>query len=385
MSLAEIVTMVLIGLIGYHYVGYPLLVRAMAAAFSRPPHKAAITPPVSVVIAAHNEAAIIAEKIETTLSLDYPAFEVIVSSDGSTDETVAIAERYAARGVRIIAVSARGGKGAALNRAVAQARNAIIVISDANAFPAPDALKQLVRPFSDHSVGCVSGRVSPAPDGTRGPGNVAEGEGAYWRYEGFIKAAESAVASATGVVGSLLAIRREHYAPVPPDVINDDSHLMLAVMRKGLRVIYEPQAQCWRRSSRTAADEITRRRRLTAGRYQHLGRLGSWPWNAPMTVFMLVSHKYLRLLMPFAMLLALALNTMVVAAGEAPLVLQATLAAQLSVYALAALGFGLASVGRRFPPASMAYFLVAGNIAMAWGLLSYVAGRQTARWSPVRR
>lgn len=380
----EFAVLILIGLIAYHYVGYPFLVNAFAILFPRPPRKADITPPVSIVVAAHNEAAILAEKIEATLALDYPTFEVIVSSDGSTDDTVAIAGRYADRSVQVIDVANRSGKGAALNRAVKRCKNEIVVISDANAFPAPDALRKLVRSFNDSSVGCVSGRVAPQDSGDCAKG-VAAGEGAYWRYEGFIKSAESTLRSATGVVGSLLAIRRDLYEPVPKGVINDDSHLMLAVMRRGMRAIYEPEARCWRRSSRTAADEITRRKRLTVGRYQHLARLGSWPWKSPLTVFMLVSHKYLRLLMPFVMLLALMLNIAVVVGGHPAPLLNVALVAQAAFYALAATAPLLAAFGRRVRLVSMAYFLVAGNVAMAWGLVSYLAGRQTTHWSPVGR
>lgn len=381
----ELVVVLLIGLIGYHYAGYPLLVHALARAFPRPPRRGDVTPSVAVVVAAHDEGAIIAEKIEATLALDYPDVEIIVSSDGSTDDTVAVAARYADRGVRVIAAPTRAGKGAALNRAVAQSSAEIVVISDANAFPAPDALRQLVRSFHDPEVGCVSGRVAPGPLTGAAATSVAESEGAYWRYEGFIKAAESTLASATGVVGSLLAVRRDCYEPVPPAVINDDSHLMLAVMRRGLRAVYEPKARCWRRPSRTAADEITRRKRLTAGRYQHLARLRSWPWNAPLTVFMLVSHKYLRLLMPLAMALALVLNLLVVGRGDASTWLQLTLAGQAAFYAAAGAGFVLAGLGRRLRPAAIAYFLVAGNLAMAWGFVNYVAGRQTVLWTRVSR
>jgi cellulose synthase/poly-beta-1,6-N-acetylglucosamine synthase-like glycosyltransferase len=169
-----------------------------------------------VLIAAHNEASIMAEKIETTLALDYPNFEIIVSSDGSTDETVDIARGYANYGIRVISTLERGGKGAALNRAAVEARNEILIVSDANAFPAKDALRKLVRSFVDPEVGCVSGRVFPQTSESGAANSVTQGEGSYWRYEGFIKAAESRLASSTGVVGSLLAVRRELFAPIPP-------------------------------------------------------------------------------------------------------------------------------------------------------------------------
>jgi poly-beta-1,6-N-acetyl-D-glucosamine synthase len=383
-SVLEAATISALLLIGFHYVGYPALIWALARLRSRRPARGAALPRVSIVIAAHNEGAIIGRKIEATLALDYPDLEIIVVSDGSTDATVSTVRGFAPSGVTLVEIADRGGKGRALNAAVAQAGGEIVLISDANAFPAPDAVRKLVRHFADPEVGMVSGRVAPDP-ASAGASAVAGSEGLYWRYESVIKQAESDLGSATGVVGSLLAIRRQLYDPVPDGVINDDSHLMLATMRQGYRVIYEPDALALRHASRTTADELARRQRMAAGRFQHLLRLRAWPWGNPMAVFCLFCHKFLRLLLPILMIVALAANAARVALPPVPPLLVVTLAGQVAVYALALGGYALERRGRRNRLAMLAYYVVTGNLGMLLGLVRYVSGRQSVLWRKAER
>lgn len=379
-----LITLSSLGLIVYHYLLYPLLLVALRLVAASPVLRAPVTPSVSILIAAHNEAGIIARKLETTLALDYPQPQIILSSDGSTDATAEIARRYAASGVEVIESAERGGKGRALNRAAAAARGDILLISDANAFPEPDALRRLAEYFADPAVGCVSGAVSARTDADR-PSPVAGSEGLYWRYEGFIKQSESAIASATGVVGSLLAIRRELFEPVPEGVVNDDSHLMHAVLRQGRRSIYAPEARAWRLPSRSAADERGRRARIAAGRWQHLTRRDAWPLRSPMTVFFLLSHKFLRLLLPVLMALALVGNALLVPLGGLTALTTLTLLGQLGFYALAGYGWWLERGGRRSKLPMLAYFVLNGSIATAHGLLRHLRGAQSVLWAKAER
>ncbi|SDE32149.1 glycosyltransferase family 2 protein [Rhodospira trueperi] len=376
--LASIATLV------YHYLGYPAVLWILAKVAPRPTKTGSGQPRVSMLVAAYNEAAVIEDKLNNALDLDYPHLDIIVVSDGSTDGTEAIARRFEDRGVVVVEVSPRQGKGNALNRGAEQARGEILLVSDANAMVARDALTHLVRHFDDPSVGCVSGHVAPEP--ARDGSDISGSEGLYWRYEAFLKRAESRIASTTGVVGSLLALRRELFAPIPAGLINDDSFLMLHIMRQGFRVLYEPTAHCWRRSSRTMQDELRRRKRITSGRYQHMMRFSEWPWNSPFTVFFLFSHKYLRLLLPFFMIAALLGNLTVLFFSPVSWLMLLTLTGQAAFYALAAVGAILSRTpNRRWRPATLAYYITVGNLGLAYGFLQHVRGRHTVLWQKAAR
>ena len=103
----------------YAYLLYPLILSLMSAGKRAVRHDAPETwPQVSLVIAAHNEEAVLGEKLENSLALDYPPdrIQIIVASDGSTDATEAIATSYANRGVVLHQVEERGGKTQAQRR-----------------------------------------------------------------------------------------------------------------------------------------------------------------------------------------------------------------------------------------------------------------------------
>ncbi len=189
----------------YIYLSYPLFVWMLAQLFGREPLRREITPDVSLLIPAYNEAAHIQAKLENSLALDYPKerLEIVVASDGSTDGTNAIVERYAHKGVTLHAMPNNVGKAAMLSRVVPLLHGEIVVFSDASSELAPDALRLLLSNFADPHVGCVSGlyRLLEHSD------LRAEGEGLYWRYETFIKQQESRLHSILGAHGAFYAIR----------------------------------------------------------------------------------------------------------------------------------------------------------------------------------
>src|SRR4051812_13399959 len=185
------------------HLGYPIVAAAVAKLRPRLSPAAESPPRVAVVVAAHNEDAVIERRLENLLALDYPPalLELVVASDASTDRTDELVERFAARGVRLIRCE-RGGKVAAQNRAVRETNAEIVAFSDANATWAPDALRKLVRAFAEPAVAYVCGRLRlEAADGSNR-------EGVYWRYELALRAAESRLHSVTGGNGSIYAVRR---------------------------------------------------------------------------------------------------------------------------------------------------------------------------------
>jgi cellulose synthase/poly-beta-1,6-N-acetylglucosamine synthase-like glycosyltransferase len=215
--------------------------------------------------------------------------------------------------------------------------------------------------------------------------SLGSSEGFYWRYESFLKRHESLTGSTVTVVGELMAVRRTLWKPIPKGVINDDAYLGLNVINAGYRVIYEPAARCEESASAHAGSDRTRRKRMTAGRWQLLFRPEWLPWGRPGDLLKLSSHKILRLLMPVILLCALVGNLAAIVLDPSPATwLQATAAAQLIALSLALLGGVLHGTRLRWKPADVAFFVFNGNLGTFLGMLAFLRGRQSVLWDKVR-
>jgi cellulose synthase/poly-beta-1,6-N-acetylglucosamine synthase-like glycosyltransferase len=368
----------------YHYVGYPLLLGLAARLAPRPVRKGAVTPKASLIISCFNEAAVIRDKLDNSLALDYPSLEIVINSEGSTDATAEIAKSYEAKGIVAMHAPGRRGKSAAMNDAVRRASGDILVFSDANIFYRQDAISQLVANFADPEVGLVTG-CKEVRAGSTDASNPAGVESIYWRYENAIKALESRIGSTVGVHGEMLAIRRELFEPISPGTVNDDAHLAMTVLARGKRVVFEPNARGWEAPSRSLTDDATRRQRMTAGRFQLLGRADLLRRLPILTLLMFLSHKALRLVLPLFALVALAANAVVVMLPDAPLSMWATLLAQLGALVLAALGTYGGRTLKSFPPAKLSAYIVSGYLAGLAGMVRAFRGEQSVLWEKAGR
>jgi cellulose synthase/poly-beta-1,6-N-acetylglucosamine synthase-like glycosyltransferase len=318
------------GLLAWTHVGYPLAAAALARLRTRRVAKTDVEPTVSLIVAAHNEEAVIGRRFENLRALDYPAdkLEIVVASDGSTDRTEAIAEEAGARVVR----NPRGGKVAAQNRAVRETTGEILAFSDANATWAPNALRELVRNFADDDVAYVCGQLQlEAPDGTNR-------EGVYWRYELWLRQSESRLASVTGGNGAIYAVRRSEYVEVDPRFGHDLS-LPYVMVQRGRRAVYEPDALAFERPTPSIETEYRRKVRM----FEHCwlialrGRmLRGLP---PLYLLEMISHRTLRY--GSGLLHLVLLGTSLALVGEGPVYLGAA-GAQLAFLALAAARAGFA-------------------------------------------
>lgn len=368
--------------IAYTYIGYPLVVLARAAIRPRRLRSAPIEPSVSVVLAARNEAAAIGARLDNLLALDYPAdrLEIIVASDGSDDETVAIARGYAARGVRILDL-ARVGKADALNAAVDVATGEILVFTDANTMFETGALRALVAPFADPEVGGGAGdqRYLPAGSDT----TEAAGERSYWDFDRRVKLAESAAGSTVAATGAIYAIRRELFQPVIAGV-TDDFITSTAVIDQDRRLVFVPDAVAWepvapsnRLEYRRKVRIMTRGLRGVAARRALLD-----PRRTGFYAIQLLSHKVLRRMM--------AIPLLVVALG-APLLWGQGLIYQLTTLGAAGVA-GLGAVGLAAPGsrvgrhriAGLASFFLLVNVASLEAAWNLATGRRIDRWEPRR-
>jgi biofilm PGA synthesis N-glycosyltransferase PgaC len=329
-------------LVAYVYAGYPLILAAWSAIATRPVRKRSTTesrnwPSVSIVVAAHNEAARLPHRVANLLEQVYPRpLQIIVVSDGSTDATRNALEPFADDGVVVLELP-RGGKPAALNAGVAAATGEIVVFADARQQFTHDSILHLVANFSDPDVGGVTGElildaeVTSAADST-----VGDGVGLYWRYEKWLRRQESRIRSTLGATGALYALRRELWQPLPSETLLDDVLAPMRVVLAGRRIVFEERARAFDRVSADGSIESRRKTRTLAGNYQILllePRL-LIPFVNPVWV-QYVSHKIGRLLIPWALLTALVASAVLAVSHWTYLV---ALILQLGFYGLAAFG-----------------------------------------------
>lgn len=387
-----------VGSVFYTYAGYPLILSVLARL--RPPPRRFPPPTASVtlLIAAYKEEDVIAQKLDNSLALDYPRehMQILVAADGSDDGTADIVRTYADRGVELSYRPERRGKMAAINRAMQQARGSLVVFSDANNHYHTDALQELLAPFADPTIGAVTGAKTLIREGDA----LSESEGIYWKYESFIKKQETRLGCCTGVVGEMLAIRRDLFEPLPEHTICDDFSIAMRIIRRGYRVVYAPRALSSERISLSEKDEITRRTNIVAGRYQAIAMAHRLlPFHNPLVVWQVVSHKFLRPLVPLAMIGALVCNLVAVVrppratakAGLSRLLRLAPpfnllfLLLQSGFYGLAWLGQGNKHKGILGKMLYLPTFLVNSNIAALSGLYRFITRRQTVLWQRVQR
>lgn len=325
-----------IALVLYAYAGYPLLVAMLARLRGSRPRLGGECPVITVVVAAHDEERTIGARVRNLLAQDYPAtrLKVVVVSDGSGDRTVDEADVGDPR-VTVIALAGNVGKAMAINAALARVDTGLVAFADARQQFAPDALRHLVAPFADPTVGLVSGELVIRPaDGDP----AGHGIGLYWRMEKALRANEARIGWLHGATGAIHAMRRELFRPLPAGTVLDDMWMPLQVLLSGRRVWMARDAIAIDVASRDNSEEFRRKLRTLAGNWQLLARLPVLrdPRRNPV-FFAWVSHKLLRLLVPWALLLALLASAAAAAASPAYLLL-------VVLQALAYLGAGIALV-----------------------------------------
>jgi biofilm PGA synthesis N-glycosyltransferase PgaC len=374
LTLLQVLFWLMVGTVLYTFLGYPLLVGLIARLAPRPIQRAAITPKVTLMVPAYNEAGVIARKIENSLALDYPRdqLEVVVVTDGSDDATPDIVTGYAERGVKLHHQSQRQGKMAAISRVLPLLGGEVVVFSDANAMLQSGGLRALVRNFADPSVGGVAGEKQV----------LGGGEGFYWHYESFLKRCDSALSSAMGAAGELFAIRRSLFEAPPPDTLLDDFVISLRLVEAGWRVVYEPDAVVTEKPSPTLLGEWERRTRNAAGGFQAMRRLSSLLNPARGTVaWQYFSHRVLRwAVTPFLLPVIFALNMVLLVLP----IYRPVFLVQVAFYVAALVGYALARGGKQDGPLYVIFYFCFTNAAILAGFRRYVTRTQPVTWAKAR-
>ena len=371
------------GLLMWVYVGYPAtawLVAAVRPFRVRPggTHPAIVT----IGIAIHDEAAQLDDRIADVLAQEVPfELDVIIASDGSTDETAQVAAAAARRDARIRLLDLpRGGQAAAQAAIFAASRGEIVVLTDAETRFRPGSLAALLAPFDDPRVGATTGRIVWLDEERT---ETARNEGAYWRYEQFVRAAESRAGWLTAVTGAILAIRRSAYREVPPHV-SMDQQLPLVAREQGLVVLAVPDATATDRTMGDVNEQFRSRARMaTQGIRANLSMVGRLtPWRRPSAFLAIWSHKILRWATPILAAIAAASAVALGLGGEPGYLVP--VAAGVVVLLLAAFGWALRARGHSPRLGSLPLAIVVVNLAFLNGWLNLLVGRRIEAWQRER-
>jgi cellulose synthase/poly-beta-1,6-N-acetylglucosamine synthase-like glycosyltransferase len=371
----------------YVYFGYPALLWLLTRGSSDiTHHRKEQTPTVTLIISCYNEAAVIREKLDNAVALDYPpdSLTILVVSDGSDDGTDEIVKEYEGQGVQLIRQEGRLGKTMGLNLALEHiedhSHSEVVVFSDANAIYAPDAIAKLVRNFADDAVGYVVG-AALYTDGKAGAS--ARNENLYWRYELAIKAMESRLHSVVGGDGAIYAIRARLWQPLQQKDINDFVN-PLQIIAQGYRGIFEPEARCFEETAGDFDREIARKERIVNRSIRGLMRVKEVmnPRESGIFAWEVISHKLLRWLIPVFLALGLAGSALLAAQG-----LDLFRLITLGAFVLLALATGgHLSRARNSLPAwlSIPYYFVLVNVYSIRGVVRALSGKTQVTWSSAR-
>lgn len=365
----------------YPYVIYPLLMRWLPVGRKSQTSQDGETAerlPVALVICALNEERVIRDKLENCLQLDYPPdrLRIVLVNDGSTDRTAAMIEEYVPRGIELVSQPERRGKLANLRDVIPSRPEPIIVLSDANVMYDPQAISRLVSRFADPQVGCVSGKVI-ITDSTAA---IRDSEESYYSIEWLLQEKASAIWSMVGADGAMYAFRRELFVCPPAGTLIEDLAIPMAIVNQGYRAVMEPGALGWEAGPSSVQEEFRRKVRIAAGAAQALlWRTGVPGGKAPASFwFIWLSHKLLRWLSPLVAACAILLAACTPRERLSQVVLAGT-----------ALLVGLAGIrwitGLSWMPLNAAYYFVFGQIAVLWGFLKGLAGKQSVLWAKVNR
>lgn len=374
----------LLFLIVYCYFGYPFLLTCWAKIKPRSVQKSPLFPSVSVLISVCDEEDVIERKIQNLLSLDYPAekIEILIGSDGSKDRTVALVRQLNDQRIFLMESSVRQGKMATINQLSERARGEILVFTDARQVFDVGAIREMVANFADPLIGCVSGELMFY----KKEGATAQGVSLYWSYEKFIRQKESQCHSMLGATGAIYAVRRQLFSPNPTNVVLDDVFTPLKIILKGYRAIFEPKAKAFDQVAETSQEEHRRKARTLYGNYQIFFLLPQVfnPFRSPISIQMF-SHKLLRVLIPFFMILVFLINLVLL---DGP-VYRFIFILQIIFYFLAGVG---ALAGKRnygiFNGLSkvtyIPYVFCLLNFSALTGFFRFIRAKQDVTWEKAR-
>lgn len=366
----------------YTYFGYLILSIILGEIFTETIDKKEIFPKVTLLIPAYNEENVIAEKMENSLSLDYPKdlLEIVVASE-SNDGTNDIVQSFKDKGVVLYSFKERRGKSRMLYDVYPKAKGEIVVFSDANAIYETQAIKKLVQNFHDKRIGGVLGHlIITNPDKS----SISEGESVFKKYESILRIANTNQLAIVGADGTMLAIRKELYFPISPER-GDDFELALRVRINGYAMVFEPEAISYENASTDFLAEIRRKRRIVSWFFKSSFILlwemllkGKW-----FLMYQVIFNKLFRWFSPYFLIL-LFVSSFILSPEN--VFYQIVLYLQIAFYIVSLLsGIFIKKADNKFQKIlRMPFFFVVFNYAFLIGTLEGMFMRQRPFWKKVR-
>jgi cellulose synthase/poly-beta-1,6-N-acetylglucosamine synthase-like glycosyltransferase len=368
-----------LGLILYTYIGFPLLLAIRAAIFPKRVKRIREVPTVSIIIAAHNEANFIIQKLDNVFALNYPRthLEVIVASDGSTDDTEKLVSRYSRAEVHLLSLP-RQGKNRTLNAAVSASRGEILVFTDADTMMEPQSLRHLIAPFTDRSIGAVGGDYRYNFNAHNG-----NNESTYWEYDRVLKWLQSRAGSMTSATGQIFAIRRQYFNPIPEKLV-DDFYTSVQAPAAHKRLIFERRAIAYGPIAETTEAEFQRKVRVITGGLRSVWtmRVLLNPLRYGFYAIQLLTHKVLRRLLVLPLIITAVAAPLLWSHG---LFYQSATLVQAAFHGFALLTYLLRNTAvSRIKVLNLPLFFDMVNIASLVAVVNLIYGTRHDIWKPQR-
>ncbi|MEI9908649.1 MAG: glycosyltransferase family 2 protein [Bacteroidota bacterium] len=373
------------------YIGYGLLLflfNQLKALFVPDKKSEMITEwlPVTLIITAYNEAAVLEKKVANTLSIDYPAdkLNIIFVTDGSTDGSGGIIQQYPS--LVLLHQDERKGKLAAVKRAMHYVKTPVVVFSDANTELNKECIQRIVSHYANHKTGGVAGEKKIINDHKASA--VGDAEGLYWKYESFMKKQDAGFNTVVGAAGELFSIRTELFTRLNDNIILDDFVISMKVCLQGYRIEYEPGAFAAEFPSASLVEEEKRKIRISAGAYQSIGYLKEALnfIKYPLLSFQYLSRRLLRwVFCPLMLIVLLWSDILIVVNPATHLIYVLFLYGQLSFYVIAFTGWLLTRAGKRPGILTIPFYFVFMNYCLVKGFIKFLTGKQTILWEKSMR
>ncbi len=387
----EILFWILIAILIYSYIGYPLLIFCLSWVIKtvvrkKEDHHLSYEPHVTLFVSAFNEINYVHQKVANSFELDYPKdkLQIVWITDGSTDGTENELKKYSE--IKVYHENERKGKVNAINRGMQFVDTPIVVFSDANSMLNKNCIKAIVHEFKDKTTGCVAGekRIIPyAKDNA-----VSSGENLYWKYESLIKQCESNINSTIGAVGELFAIRTELFSVIENDTILDDFVISLGIAQKGFKIKYTSKAFAEERASESINEELKRKNRIGYGAFQTLFRLTGLlnPFQNPFLSFQYISHKVIRwTVIPFSLPLIFILNVFLLFTSSQKELFLMFFLIQTIFYLFVIIGYFLQTKRTKFKIIFTPYYIFIMNYSLIIGFIRYIKKTQSVNWERSKR
>jgi len=380
-------------IIFYAYIGYGILLyilirikRIISKKQSESNVDEKYLPEITLFVTAYNECDFIQEKMQNSLSLNYPKEKVkhVWITDGSDDGTPEMLKQF--EGVEVYHQPERAGKIAAMNRGMAFVRTPIVIFSDGNTMLGKQSILRIVSLFNDPLVGCVSGEKRIFSKDT-----AAATEGVYWKYESTLKKWDAELYSVVGAAGELFALRTELFKPVEQDTLLDDFIISLRIAEQGFKIQYDPEAYAIENPSASVKEELKRKIRISAGGIQSIIRLKELlnPFRFGILSFQYISHRVLRwTLAPLGLLIVL-LTSFIIALADGIFEFNHLFPwifwGQVVLYLLALIGWILEEKHIKVKLLFIPYYFFIMNLAVYLGFFRYIRKQQTVKWERAKR